>query len=71
MTVDYSEEAVLTSGVAIRKQHYRLERPGRPAVMAEVLFLNGMLYLWIGQVHVRSFDNLQLAYPSQVSANRL
>lgn len=43
-----------------------LERPNRPDVRAEVVFLNGMIYVWLGRADTKPLSNLQIAYPSMV-----
>lgn len=55
----------MTSHSLTSTEHF-LQRPNRPTIRAQILHLNGMLYIWIGDTHSHPLLNLQLAYPNQV-----
>ena len=67
MLSESSKESLqLSSGLSVSKEHFSLERPGKTELKAEILFLNGMLYIWIGSASIPQMNNLQIAYPGQV-----
>jgi hypothetical protein len=66
MLCDLSESVQLPSGIVVSHEHFKLQRPGKQEVIAEIDFLNGMLYIWIGLATIRPLNNLQIAYPGAV-----
>lgn len=60
------ERVQMPSGVTISSEHFKLERPGKHELRAEIEFLNGMLYIWIGSATMHQLNNLQIAYPGTV-----
>lgn len=62
----FSEPIQLASGVVVSSENFKLERPGKLELRAEIEFLNGMLYIWIGSGAMHSLNNLQIAYPGTV-----
>lgn len=55
----------MTSHSLTETEHF-LQRPNRPTIRAQIIHLNGMLYIWIGHTHTHPLLNLQIAYPNQV-----
>lgn len=66
MLCEVSESVQLPSGVTIFSEHFKLNRLGKPELCAEIEFLNGMLYIWIGNTSMHQLTNLQIAYPGNV-----
>jgi hypothetical protein len=66
MLSEFSECVQLPSGVTVSSEHFKLERPGKLELRAEIKFLNGMLYIWIGSSTIHELNNLQIAYPGAV-----
>ena len=60
------ESVQLPSGVTVSSEHFKLQRPSKMELRAEVDFLNGMLYIWIGSAVMHQLSNLQIAYPGNV-----
>lgn len=67
MLSDSYESVQLPSGVIVSSEHFKLQRPGKLELQAEIDFLNGMLYIWIGLASMRQLSNLQIAYPGNVN----
>ena len=57
----------MTNQFNVKNLSFSLERPSRPEVRAEVLLLDGMIYIWLGNAEEKPLGNLQIAYPLQVS----
>ena len=66
MLSEQAESIQLPSGVHLSSENLNLIREGKPELRAEILFLNGMVYIWIGSSSVRLLNNLQMAYPGNV-----
>lgn len=66
MLSDSVECIQLPSGVTVSSENFKLERPGKLELRAEILFLNGMLYIWIGSAMIHALNNLQIAYSGTV-----
>ena len=66
MLSEFSERVQLPSGVTVSSEHFKLERPGKLELKAEIEFLNGMNYIWIGSGTMPQLNNLQIAYPGTV-----
>lgn len=66
MLSESSECLQLPSGVTVSSENFKLERPGKLELRAEILFLNGMLYIWIGSAMMHALNNLQIAYSGTV-----
>ena len=60
------ESVQLPSGVKVSSEHFKLQRPGKKELRAEIDFLNEMLYIWIGSALMHQLTNLQIAYPGSV-----
>lgn len=71
MLTELHESVQLSSGEILSSEHFKLNRPGKLDVRAEISFLNGMLYIWIGLVSMHTLENLQIAYPGQVRVKKL
>lgn len=66
MLSESAECLQLPSGITISSENFKLERPGKPELRAEILFLNKMLYIWIGSAMIHALNNLQIAYSGTV-----
>ena len=69
MLGEYCESVQLPSGVTVSSERFKLQRPGKTELRAEIDFLHGMLYIWIGLASMHQLTNLQIAYPGSVSFN--
>lgn len=67
MLSESCESVQLTTGVIVSSEHFKLQRPGKSELRAEIDFLNGMLHIWIGLASMHQLSNLQIAYPGTVS----
>ncbi len=56
----------MTNQFNVKNLSFSLQRPNRPEVKAELLLLNGMIYIWLGNSDAKPLGNLQIAYPSTV-----
>ena len=68
MLSEFFESVKLDSGKTVSSEHFKLERPGKPELKAEVDFWNGMIYIWIGLASTHQLNNLQIAYPGTVKS---
>lgn len=68
MLSEYCESVQLPSGAILSSEHFKFQRPGKFELRAEIDFLNGMLYIWIGVASMHQLSNLQIAYPGNVSS---
>lgn len=66
MLSEFSESVKLASGVTVSCEHFKLERPGKHELKAEINFFDGMIYIWIGSASMHQLNNLQIAYPGAV-----
>lgn len=66
MLSKFCESVQMASGVVLSSEHFKLTRPGKSELRAEIDFLNGMIYIWIGMSSMHQLSNLQIAYPGTV-----